>query len=72
MNTSMFTWDAEARVFHAEAYEIGWLGRSIAPAAISLESLKSHKTTDFQLAEANPEGWLYKNEELDLSVLIFK
>lgn len=72
MNTSMFTWDAEARVFHAEAYEIGWLGRSAAPTTISLESLKTHATTDFILAEANPDGWLYKNMELDISVLIFK
>jgi len=73
MNSNIFTWDSEARVFHAEAYEIGWHDRPIVPATIDVESSKSGKTITFTLAEVDAaQGWMYANAELDLTVLIFK
>ena len=74
MNSNLFTWDTEARVFHADAFELGWhTGASVAPTTIDLESQKTGKVIEFTLAEVDPsQGWMYKNPELDLTVLIFK
>lgn len=71
MNSNLFTWDAEARCFHAEAFEIGWDEKPPAPPTISLTSSKTGTSRIFRFHEYAPaQGWLYTSD--DISVLIFK
>ena len=71
MNSNLFVWDAEAKVFHAEAFEIGWDEKAPAPSTISLTSHKTGDSRIFRFHEYLPkQGWMYTSD--DLTVLIFK